>query len=361
MQPEQQQRITAYFIEEAKEHLATIEQGLSNLQATISDAEAINDVYRAAHSIKGGAAMLGFTGIQTVAHRLEDFFKVLRETPIRSDKHLESLFTAVYDVLVRLVGVLEQNGTLTAEDAQGQLAAIEPTITQLRRHLDTLSATSPVHIPITTATPAATSNPEVRSTMPEHSALLLTFQSDVPAQLREMLQLFKQGDSHQTRQALQDCCQRLSRIGEQFDLSRWIELLNLSQRAIAHEANSYRTLAQVVIKSIKQAQDLVLADQANLITPTDDLLALVPASEPLYTGDDESLDDLLSIGEELLLDSGTHHQSSALAELTEWSESHTESFDFTGLEAAMPDEISSESDDSLSLSDAPGPEVDIAE
>ena len=37
MMPEQQQRILGYFIEEAKDHLNTIEQGLLNLQNTIQD------------------------------------------------------------------------------------------------------------------------------------------------------------------------------------------------------------------------------------------------------------------------------------------------------------------------------------
>ncbi|MEM0979949.1 MAG: Hpt domain-containing protein, partial [Cyanobacteria bacterium P01_H01_bin.58] len=56
MMPEQQQRILGYFIEEAKDHLATLEQGLLNLQATIEDSEMVNEVFRAAHSVKGGAA-----------------------------------------------------------------------------------------------------------------------------------------------------------------------------------------------------------------------------------------------------------------------------------------------------------------
>ncbi|NJR51994.1 MAG: hypothetical protein HC780_22915 [Leptolyngbyaceae cyanobacterium CSU_1_3] len=64
MQPEQQQRIMGYFIEEAKDHLNTIEQGLLNLQGTIDDPEMVNEVFRAAHSVKGGAAMLGLSSIQ---------------------------------------------------------------------------------------------------------------------------------------------------------------------------------------------------------------------------------------------------------------------------------------------------------
>jgi len=49
MLPEQQ-RILGYFIEEAKDHLNTIEQGLLNLQNTLEDPEIVNEVFRAAHS-----------------------------------------------------------------------------------------------------------------------------------------------------------------------------------------------------------------------------------------------------------------------------------------------------------------------
>ncbi len=83
MLPEQQQRIMGYFIEEAKDHLNTIEQGLLSLQLTIEDTEKANEVFRAAHSVKGGAAMLGLESIQKIAHRLEDYFKVLKSRQCR--------------------------------------------------------------------------------------------------------------------------------------------------------------------------------------------------------------------------------------------------------------------------------------
>ncbi|NJR74929.1 MAG: hypothetical protein HC773_17410 [Scytonema sp. CRU_2_7] len=44
MLPEQQQRILGYFIEEAKDYLNIIEQGLLNLQSTLDDPEMINEV-----------------------------------------------------------------------------------------------------------------------------------------------------------------------------------------------------------------------------------------------------------------------------------------------------------------------------
>ena len=59
-----QQRILGYFIEEAKEHLQTLEQGILNLSTSAQDTEMVNEMFRAAHSVKGGAAMLGYSSIQ---------------------------------------------------------------------------------------------------------------------------------------------------------------------------------------------------------------------------------------------------------------------------------------------------------
>lgn len=81
MLPEQQQRILGYFIEEARDHLNTIEQGLLNLEGTLNDPEMISEVFRAAHSIKGGAAMLGLTSIAappTVWKIVLKFLKIIR-------------------------------------------------------------------------------------------------------------------------------------------------------------------------------------------------------------------------------------------------------------------------------------------
>ena len=64
MPSEQQQRIMGYFMEETQEHLNTMEPALLSLLSTIEDKEVLNEVYRAAHSIKGGAAMLELNSIQ---------------------------------------------------------------------------------------------------------------------------------------------------------------------------------------------------------------------------------------------------------------------------------------------------------
>ncbi|WP_228055917.1 response regulator [Lusitaniella coriacea] len=138
MQAEQLKKITGYFIEEANEHLETIEQGLATLQATINDTEIAKEVYRAAHSIKGGAAMLEIESVRRTAHRLEDYFKLLKDSPVQADPTLESLFHQVFHALQTLVGELEKSYTVPEEIAQGIMSEIEPVFERTQTHLEQL-------------------------------------------------------------------------------------------------------------------------------------------------------------------------------------------------------------------------------
>lgn len=300
MMPEQQQRILGYFIEEAKDHLNTIEQGLLNLQATIEDHEMVNEVFRAAHSVKGGAAMLGIESVQQTSHRLEDYFKILKESPVQTDRTLESMFLQVFDGLQSLIEELQGPFGLTDDKAQEVMADIEPVFGQLEQHLNTLvaqSAGAPAAPPPLAAAPRASSRPHS-----EESALKLVFRSDVPAHLRDMLSLFKQADTPESRQTLQESCEALLRIGEQFELSAWCLLLQAVRAAVGNPQQTYRALAPIVIKDLKQAQELVLSGQEPQVLVSDALQAMVP--EPVAIAADTSddidalLDDALSATEE---------------------------------------------------------------
>jgi chemotaxis protein histidine kinase CheA/ActR/RegA family two-component response regulator len=149
MQPEQQ-RILGYFIEEAKEHLATIENALLNLQTVVDDAELMSEVFRAAHSVKGGAAMLGIHSMQHIAHRLEDYFKVLRENPIRVDQQLEALFFKGFDALNILTEELEHTLSLSDDRAHQTIQDLEPVFLELQTHLSQLTGTEIVGEPMPT-------------------------------------------------------------------------------------------------------------------------------------------------------------------------------------------------------------------
>ena len=69
----------AIFFEEADEHVAAIESVLLRLNQAAPDAEDLNAIFRAAHSIKGTSGMLGFTEITSVTHVLENLLDDLRK------------------------------------------------------------------------------------------------------------------------------------------------------------------------------------------------------------------------------------------------------------------------------------------
>ncbi|MEP0808844.1 hybrid sensor histidine kinase/response regulator [Coleofasciculus sp. FACHB-SPT9] len=279
MQPEQQQRIMGYFIEEAKDHLNTIEQGLVNLQSTIEDSEMVNEVFRAAHSVKGGAAMLGINSIQRTSHRLEDCFKVLKECPVKIDQKLESLFLKVSDTLKELIEQLSGPFGLTEEIANGIMSGVEPVFEELNQHMAFLVNGAGGNVSLEAASGAQeTGAATAAGGYLRDGQAQKRFQSDVLNQLREMLQLFKQTDQPRCRQQLQEICGSLERMGEQYECPKWSELIQASASAIANPENSYRTLATVVIKEIKQAQELVLAGRASSIEPSSQLKALLPSS-----------------------------------------------------------------------------------
>jgi chemotaxis protein histidine kinase CheA len=277
MQSEQQQRIMGYFIEEAKDHLNTIEQGLLNLQSTIEDPEMANEVFRAAHSVKGGAAMLGLDSIQKTSHRLEDYFKVLKECPLQVDQKLETFLLRVFDTLQELLEQLQGPFGLSDDKARDVMAAVEPVFRELNQHLSRLVAqsggTTPSDVDLSPPGLGGASASSSSSAVSQ-AEVQQFFQREVPMRLRDMLHGFKQPDQPLGRQRLQALCQDLAGAGERFGLPGWSHLLDVTQRAIANSENRYRVLAPLIIKELKQAQEQVLSNRSGDIHVSQALLDL---------------------------------------------------------------------------------------
>jgi chemotaxis protein histidine kinase CheA/CheY-like chemotaxis protein len=415
MLPEQQQRILGYFIEEARDHLNTIEQGLLNLSATLNDSEMVNEVFRAAHSIKGGAAMLGLTSIQRTSHRLEDCFKILKETPnVEIDQKLESLFLGVSDTLKALLEHLQGPFGLTEEAANDLMSEAEPVFGWLHEHLDMLVKKSK-GIAVSTEVPASTPDNQVAQSselvVSSESEKWQLFQSGVLQVLRDMLQVFKQPATSETRQQLQECCHQLFQSGSQLSLKNWCSLCQAAKGAIGNPENSYLALAKTVITEIRQALELVQQGrdaevtvsshlEALLSVPQLELLEVSTISEEVLptTSEDFSyanspdvvdinpqnketsnnelqlpinnFDDSLDDAEFVISSEFDEHESlsivprSELSSLSDIDEEFNisigiDSFDRPGIEILVDDEEASEA--GASIFDPNGPEVGMAE
>jgi chemotaxis protein histidine kinase CheA len=249
-------KILGIFIEEAKEHLQTLERGILDLGNLVNDTEQINEMFRAAHSIKGGAAILGYSSIQKTAHRLEDAFKILKENPIQVDQKLESLFLKGYDLLKILINKLQSPLGLQAEEANAIVKKGEPTFAELQAHLNYLLG-------------QGKSNPAM--------AAASSISIRVRDILKQMLQLFKQEETSASRQQLQKLTLSLQLASEQ---QKWQYLVKNAQSALANPKHSYRTLAPVIIKELKQANDLLEWGRGEEITVSQELQLLATAKLP---------------------------------------------------------------------------------
>ncbi|MEL6855190.1 MAG: Hpt domain-containing protein, partial [Cyanobacteria bacterium J06607_13] len=75
---DKEREIRLQFLDEAGEYLDTLETTLLGVAQRGVDSQEMNAALRAAHSIKGGAALMGYGLTSELAHRLEDSLKVVK-------------------------------------------------------------------------------------------------------------------------------------------------------------------------------------------------------------------------------------------------------------------------------------------
>ena len=87
------------FIEEAKEHLQTLNEQLLILEKEPDNNEAINEIFRAAHSLKGMSGTMGYKKMQRLTHEMEDVFSEIRDGKIQVNSDLVDLLFQCLDEL----------------------------------------------------------------------------------------------------------------------------------------------------------------------------------------------------------------------------------------------------------------------
>ncbi|MCK7317275.1 chemotaxis protein CheA [Enterobacter cloacae] len=87
------------FFTEAEELLAEMEQHLLQLDLSAPDQEQLNAIFRAAHSLKGGAATFGFTALQETTHLLENLLDQARAGERTLSRSIINLFLECKDIM----------------------------------------------------------------------------------------------------------------------------------------------------------------------------------------------------------------------------------------------------------------------
>lgn len=110
------------FIGEARDHLTRLEAGLAALETRPDDAEAINALFRSAHTIKGSARMIKLLGISANAHRMEDLLGALRAGTRRPEATNLGLLLRGVDAIAAQLDQVEASGGDPPADASLCLA-----------------------------------------------------------------------------------------------------------------------------------------------------------------------------------------------------------------------------------------------
>ena len=98
------------FFEESLEGLETMETGLLSLSPGEVETEAVNTLFRVAHSIKGGSAMFGFSAIASLTHVMETLLDRVRAGRAGIDRLLVDALLAAVDCLRETVLAMKDGG-----------------------------------------------------------------------------------------------------------------------------------------------------------------------------------------------------------------------------------------------------------
>jgi two-component system chemotaxis sensor kinase CheA len=128
------------FFEEAAEHLANMESLLLGLDVNDPSMDDLNAIFRAAHSIKGGAGTFGFTDMTEVTHVLETLLDKLRKQEMALTNEMVNAFLEAGDAIsMQLAG----HRDATAVD--------EEVVKNARANLERLSSALPTASPVSSS------------------------------------------------------------------------------------------------------------------------------------------------------------------------------------------------------------------
>ena len=104
------------FIDETKEHLQSLNEHVLVLEKEPENEDTINEIFRAAHSLKGMAGTMGFKRMQRLTHDLENVFSEIRNGNMKVNEKLIDVLFRGLDALESYLAVISSEGNEGTED-----------------------------------------------------------------------------------------------------------------------------------------------------------------------------------------------------------------------------------------------------
>ncbi|HFF8942717.1 TPA: chemotaxis protein CheA [Serratia marcescens] len=185
------------FFDEADELLADMEQHLLELDPLAPDIEPLNAIFRAAHSIKGGAATFGFSVLQETTHLLENLLDGARRQEMSLSTEIINLFLETKDIMQEQLDAYKTSQQPDAESFEYICQALRQLALEAQQQQEAPAAQPAVQQPAVkpAAAPAAIEG-GMRISLNGLKA------SEIPLMLEELGNLGEVKDPHQTEHSL---------------------------------------------------------------------------------------------------------------------------------------------------------------
>lgn len=124
------------FLDETKEHLENLNTQILNLEQSPEDSDTVNEIFRAAHSLKGMAGTMGYKRMQNLTHDMENVFSEVRNGTLK-------VTSEMIDVLFQCLDALEEYTNHIQESADEGTNDNKPLIEQLNSFLNSAGKGKP--------------------------------------------------------------------------------------------------------------------------------------------------------------------------------------------------------------------------
>ncbi|MBV9388831.1 MAG: hybrid sensor histidine kinase/response regulator [Chroococcidiopsidaceae cyanobacterium CP_BM_ER_R8_30] len=252
MSQDKELEIRLQFLEEAAEYLNIIESGILGLATKVIDHQQVDALLRAAHSVKGGAAMMGFQTLSDLAHRLEDFFKALRGQQQAITSDLESLLLGAVDLL-RQVIAFSREGIV---DEQWLEAKVNPVFEQLQQ-------LSHEFAPVDDT---ATLLPEASQDM-----VATIFETEVEGCLQRLESVLADPKQPCLFEELSIMAQELGGLGEMLELNAFTHLCESITHHLEAIPDRVEEIAHLALQAWRRSKAVLLVGQVELLPTQIDL------------------------------------------------------------------------------------------
>jgi two-component system chemotaxis sensor kinase CheA len=105
------------FLAECRENLQELNLAVVRLEEAPDDRETVDAIFRIAHSLKGMAATMGFEGMATLTHKMEDVLELLRQRGGGLSREVVDVLLACLDALSGAVDAIDADGAENLDPA----------------------------------------------------------------------------------------------------------------------------------------------------------------------------------------------------------------------------------------------------